>query len=129
MKKKRKIRADILIIAAFLAVGAVLALCLLFGAKKGNVVQVRVDGEIVKEFSLSENTSYEIQGVNNGRNLLRIEDGKAEVTEASCPDGLCINMGQIDKVGQSIVCLPNKVVVEIVAGDESQELEIDYVVG
>ena len=52
-------------------------------------------------------------------NLLVIQDGKADVTEASCPDGICVNHRAISKQGQSIVCLPNKVVVEIENGEES----------
>ena len=93
------------------------------------MVQVRVDGEIVKEFDINQDTTYEIQGVDDGTNLLVIKDGVAEVTEASCPDSLCINMGQISNVGESIVCLPNKVVVEVVSEEPDDNQQIDYIVG
>jgi hypothetical protein len=51
------------------------------------------------------------------------------VEEASCPDGLCKSMGRISMSGQSIICLPNKVVIEIL--DKSRETpssEIDVIV-
>ena len=125
MKTGSKYRLGIIIIAALFIAGAALALILFMTKEKGNVVQVRIDGEIAYEFSLSENTEYTIEGIDGGTNHLVIENGRAYVDEASCPDGLCINMGKIDSVGQSIVCLPNRVVVEIVSKDASDETEVD----
>ena len=53
---------------------------------------------------------------------------EAFLKEASCPDHLCINMGRIRKTGQSIICLPNKVTVEIRGKKESDD-GIDAIVG
>ena len=117
-------------IAAFLAVGAIIALALFLSGKSGNLVQVRVDGTVIREFSLSEDVVWDIPGVNGGSNKLIIEDGQARIEEASCPDGLCVHMGRISKTGQSVICLPNRVVIEIIADHEKQvKPELDYVVG
>ena len=51
--------------------------------------------------------------LNNGTNTLVIEDRAAWMEDALCPDHICVDMGKIRYSGQSIVCLPNRVVVSI----------------
>lgn len=119
---------DIYLIGALILSLLILVLFLVLTKEKGNEVVVSVDGKVVKTFSLSENVTYEIEGAGGGRNLLVIENGEAYLKEASCPDHLCINMGSIKSVGQSIICLPNKVTVEI-RGEKDSEEEYDTIVG
>lgn len=45
---------------------------------------------------------------------------------ATCPDHLCIKQGAINKKGQSIICLPHKLIVEVVSGDEKQQDDQAY---
>lgn len=116
---KNKLKPDLILIIILVLIGCVLALILFLSKKSGSKVEVRKDGEVVESFLLSEDTEYEINS-KNGVNLLVIKNGKASIKEASCPDGLCINTGEISLSGQSIVCLPNKVVVEIIGQDESK---------
>ena len=56
----------------------------------------------------------------NGTNLLVIQDGYAWVAEASCPDGICSSHRPICHDGESIICLPNKVVIEIHRSSQNQ---------
>ena len=63
---------------------------------------------------LQEEQTIEI----NDSNLCRIQDGEVNMTEADCPDKLCMHQGPISISGETIVCLPNKVVIEIVGKDE-----------
>ena len=126
MKQKFRYKKDIILIAAFLAIGAVLAAVVLLGAEDGGKVQVRVDGNVVATYPLAIDRTVEIDGYEGGRNLLVIEDGYASVTEASCPDGICIRTGKINKKGQSIICLPNRVSVEVITGEDTG---VDIVVG
>lgn len=104
---------DMILIGALL-VGLLVVLAVLMLTKSGgSYAVVSVDGAIVATFPLSEDTTYEIEGYDGGHNTLVIKDGKAHLEDSSCPDHLCEHMGKIDKVGQSIICLPNRVVVEI----------------
>lgn len=111
-------KADLLLLAAALVFGAVLAAVLLLRSP-GGTVQVRVAGAVTAGYPLDVDASYTITGVNGGTNLLVIEDGAARIEEASCPDGVCVHIGRIRRNGQSIVCLPNQVVVEIVSDTEN----------
>lgn len=121
-------KADLILLAGALAVGAVLAAVLLLRSSGGGTVQVRVAGVVTAGYPLDRDASYTIIGANGGTNLLVIEDGTARVEEASCPDGVCVHTGRIRRNGRSIVCLPNQVVVEIVSGTENSSI-VDITAG
>lgn len=104
-------------------VGAVLVVTvILYGAfgKKGGSVLVTVDGSTYGTYSLSENQRVEIVIDGVTTNVLEIRDGKADMVEADCPDKLCVHQRAISKNNETIICLPNKVVVQVTGGGESE---------
>ena len=114
MKKKDFILIGIIlliIIASFILVGAL--------SKDGAYVVVRVDGEQVAKYSLQEDGEYQLNG---GSNLLRIEQGKAYLIYADCKDKLCVKHGKIDKSGQTITCLPNRLTITVYESDVKVDL-------
>ncbi|WP_461812051.1 NusG domain II-containing protein [Faecalimonas sp.] len=88
---------------------------------KANIIQVEVNGVLRGEYVLSEDREIDI----NGTNRLVIKNGKADVIDAKCPDKICVKQKPISKSGESIVCLPNKVIITVVEGKEN---ELDAVV-
>jgi len=110
--KKQKTKNDIIFIAAILTAALTAALILFLMRTEGDTVVVTVDGKITAEYPLSEDRTSEIKN-GDGYNLLVIKDGKAYVEHASCPDGICSSHRPICHDGESIICLPNKVVIEI----------------
>ena len=116
-KKNDLILIGILIIGFLAILGIILVT-----DKKGAQVVVSVDSLEVARFPIDEDIVYEINGYEGGKNTLIIKDGEAYVVDSSCPDHLCENMGKISKVGQSVICLPNRVVVEI-ADDKEAEFD------
>jgi hypothetical protein len=124
--KKSKFRNDV-VLAAVIVIIAVAVLLLINATKvQGNSVVVKIDGEVTQSYSLSENVEFEIKtGKNNENiNVVAIENGKVRVTEADCPDGICKEYRPISYVGQTIVCLPHKVVVEIVGENTKTDLDV-----
>lgn len=114
MKKK-----DFLIAAVVLLLAGALALVFHFtGGDPVGSVQVKVDGKVVGTYSLAEAQKLPFD-TEYGHNLLVIEDGEAHMEEADCPDHYCIHQGRISKSGETIVCLPHKLVVEAVSGGDS----------
>lgn len=81
---------------------------------------VTIDGELYGRFALNEDRTERIELPDGSYNVLEIKDGEADILEASCPDGICVNHRKISKKNQSIVCLPNKVVVLIENGVEAE---------
>lgn len=119
MKKWLKKR-DIILIIALLLVGIVTLIIWHFLYNEtGNKVTVEQRGEEIGTFPLNNDTEIPIEYKGEEVNFLVIEDGYCYMKEAECPDHLCIKQGKIDKVGQTIVCMPNRVVVTVVGGDTS----------
>ena len=83
------------------------------------MVEVTVDGEVYGTYPLEQDLVEQIMLENGDYNLLQIRDGYAEVTDANCRDKICINHTRIRYRGETIVCLPHKVVVEIIGGEEN----------
>ena len=123
----RKNKKESIFIAVLILTGLVLLSAVLFLSKEGGEAVVEVSGSEVARFPLNEERTYLIEGKNGGTNLLVIRDGKAWMEDASCPDGLCINMGKIHASGQSIICLPNEVVVSVET-DRSSSDDADIIV-
>lgn len=112
-------RNDFIIAGAALFIAVVWLLLLQLGSRDGSEALVFADGILIGTYTLSEPDEVLIAGANGGSNLLVIQDGYASVTEASCPDKLCVHQRKIHKQGETIVCLPNRVVVEISGGEGS----------
>ena len=117
--KKRISRNDVIFLAILLAVVTVfLVVYERTGtrADAGACVRVTVDGSVYGIYALGE--EQEIPIVQDGvtTNVLTIRDGRADMTEADCPDKLCVSQGKISRSGQTIICLPNKTMVTIKGG-------------
>lgn len=107
-------KQDLILIAAVI----VIAVLLFFASRMMHkspaaVVEVSVDGTVISTLDLSKDQELPITGASGGFNLLVIKNGEAYVTEASCPDKVCIHQGKIHLDGEIIVCLPNKMTAQI----------------
>lgn len=120
MENKKKNMADLWLIGACVIIGIGLLVSYAIFARKGDTVIVKVEGIIVAEYAFSENGEYRIETPDGGYNLLKIENNEAYLLEANCPDRLCVGMGKIRTSGQSIICLPHRVVIEV-ALDKAHE--------
>ena len=105
-------RNDAILIAVLLVLGGALALFLYATRQAGGIVSVQIDGETVMELPLNEDARL-VLGEGAHTNTLVIQDGAAQVVEASCPDQICVNYGAIRYEGESIVCLPHRLIVTV----------------
>ncbi len=96
-----------------MGVAVIIFTVFLLFAKDGKTVAVILDGEEQAYYNIDKDLTIDIVSENNHTNTLVIKDGKASITSADCPDKICVNHRSISKVGETIVCLPNKVVIEI----------------
>ncbi|ADL06750.1 protein of unknown function DUF1312 [[Clostridium] saccharolyticum WM1] len=112
-----KQRRELILIAAILVTAGLLSAVFYAGNRKApEQVVVTVDGKTVAALDLYKDTDMIIDGL-GGTDHLVIKDGYASITEASCPDKVCVRTGRIHKSGELIVCLPNRVVVTIEGGE------------
>ena len=115
----RKYENDILLVAVLVVAVSLFGIVYYLCRGEGDRVTVTVDGKPFGTYSLAEDRTVEIRTGENGEelNLLVIEDGKARVLEATCPDGICAAHKPISKEGESIVCLPHRVVLTVKTAD------------
>ena len=85
-------------------------------SETGNQIQITVDGTVYGTYSLAKDQVIEVEE-NDFYNRIRIQDGEAYMEEANCPDGYCEEQGKIRGRTQTIVCLPHKLVVEVLDED------------
>lgn len=119
--KERISRKDIVLISVLLITGLVLFVAAnVFGGSPGKQVKISVDGKEYGIYNLQSATEQVISIKQDGKvtNILRIHHGQADMIEADCPDGLCVKQKNIANQGATIVCLPNKVVVEVLSEEE-----------
>ena len=120
---KFRFRNDIILIGVLLLVAAA-GMLYLFGFRgNGDTVKITVDGELYGIFSLSEEITEEIR-TGDAYNRLVIHEGRAYMESASCPDGICVAHRPVFRSGESIVCLPNRVVVSVFTDSDADAPDI-----
>lgn len=122
----RLFRNDVIFIVVLLFVVSALGLCFYLFRGEGDSVVVTVDGKEFGRYSLTEDITVEIRtgAQNEELNLLVIKDGQAYVETATCPDGICAGHKPIKREGESIVCLPHKVVITVYTTEENDAPDI-----
>ncbi len=116
-KINKKVKWDMILIALLIVICAIIfGVIQIFVKKDGDTAVVKVDGRIVQEMDLKIDNAVEVGGYQGGINKIEVKDGKVRMTTADCPDELCVKTGWISKTGETIVCLPHRVVVEIKGG-------------
>ena len=91
---KKSYKNDILLILFFLIIGIGALAFMQLQGKRGAEVKVSVNNK---------------------------EYGTYSLDKTDCPDKICVNHAAISKKGETIVCLPHKVVVEVVDGNGIQD--------
>lgn len=109
-------KADKIFISALILIGLGLSAVIYFprATGSGSRVEVRINGTAVTSYPLSSDRTETISCPDGGSNTLEIIDGAARMKEADCPDNVCVGMHRISKPGETIVCLPHKLVLAIV---------------
>ncbi len=103
-------------------IGAVLLMCvglsipLLIPRDAATEAEIYLNGKLYQTVDLRVDQEFRVE-TEDGYNVVTVSDGKIAVTEADCPDHHCMNRGFCDR-GTAIVCLPNKLVIEFVNGQE-----------
>lgn len=117
-------KADFILIAVIAVVAGILVF-FLYGVNNdsGAYVQIEIDGSVVETLSLDEDTVREIKTDSGGMNVLVIKNGEVEMSKANCPDGICTNHQKIHRNGESIICLPHKVVITVVNENDADEID------
>lgn len=117
-------KADIILLILIVAAGLIISFGPLAKEAGGTDVLVTLNGETYGIYSLFEDQTITVES-DGHTNVIIIEDGTVRMDSATCKNQICVNHGKISLKGDSIVCLPNRVVVEI----EGEGGEADVISG
>lgn len=119
MVKKRRLDIIILIVLIVIAIGSWIAVTVLFDVN-GDYVEVIVDNHVQKVISLNDDGEYQVDD-GEYSNIITIKNREVYMKSSDCPDQICVKQGKIKKQGESIICLPHKLVIRI-ASEEYPEV-------
>lgn len=121
--KKRK--NDIILIAVIIALAALIFILVNNFSSNGNKVIIEQDAKQIAILDLNKNQEYKIYDKSgNICNIVLISDGRASMKYANCKDKICVNHNKMSKNNESIICLPNKVIVTVVSDKDSNVDEV-----
>ena len=106
----------IILIAVFLLLSVIASAFVFLYHGSGNTVAIYQDGVLIDKIHLDTvTTPYEmkLETQDGGYNIIHVEQGRICVSEASCPDHVCVNTGWLTDGAIPIVCLPNELVIQI----------------
>lgn len=105
---------DFILIIVIVLLGASIYAGMRLFSRSGDTVTVTADNNVLYTLPLDEDTTVRIPFGNNEYNELVIKNGTAYISDASCPDRICVKHTAIKNDGETIVCLPHKLVVRVV---------------
>lgn len=123
MKQKRNTYLFLLVLLAIIGVGFLIQIY--FFGKTGATAIIEQDGETISELDLSKDTELVLDDGNGGSNTITVKNGKIAVTDANCPDLVCVHTGSISQTGEVIACLPHKLIITI---SEKKNSDLDAIV-
>ncbi len=108
----KKLKNDLIFISVLIVLVCAFAIAYFLFRPMGDTVTVTVAGEVYGTYPLHEDRTEAIR-TENGENIFVIRDGRVYMESASCPDGICEAHRAIFRDGESIICLPNQVVITV----------------
>ncbi|MBQ9927720.1 MAG: NusG domain II-containing protein [Lachnospiraceae bacterium] len=115
----KKLKADVAVIAAIGIVATLFWAIPYLNGDLSETVIINQDGKIYREYPLYNDAVIPVYYEPGGYNLILVSEGEVSVTDADCPDKLCVKQRAVSKNGESIICLPHKLVVQISSKEES----------
>ena len=110
---------DIILIGTVLLLGLAVIVFMNLTKEEGSMVEITVDGEVYDTLNRTEDASYTVKLEDGTYNNFEIKDGYVDMLDASCPDKLCVNQKHIHFNNETIVCRPNKVILEVISPEDS----------
>lgn len=121
-------KADIILFFLILAFGLAVSWWSLAGNSAGEKAVVTVDGKLYGTYPLSQDQIIQVVQENGHHNDITIKGGRVSMTFSDCRNQICVESGAISHTKDTIVCLPNKVVIEI-TGRNGDDSGVDIITG
>lgn len=111
----KKYKNDIIVISVIIIIALIIFIVTNSFKAEGHTVMVTIDDKVYDEYDLSSDITISL----DIGNTLVIKDNEAYVIDSTCEDKICISHGRISSVGETIICLPHKLIIEV-KGDSDE---------
>nr|WP_319487676.1 NusG domain II-containing protein [uncultured Caproiciproducens sp.] len=129
MKFIKKTDILILVVALVLCLTAWFSYQSIVG-KKAAKAEIYYKSELVETVDLTAGVDKSFSIDQNKNVVFHVfKDGSICFQESNCPDKICIHAGRLRTIGESAACLPNSIVLKIVAKDQRSSDDLDAVIG
>lgn len=123
----KKIQKDLILLFGTIFAAFILWLVpILLNSSPPDMVKVMQDGQVTGRYSLLKEQAVSIPWGEENYNLMLISGGQVSVSDADCPDKLCVRQRAIARSGESIICLPHKLVIQIESKEDSELDAVTY---
>ncbi|MDE6666165.1 MAG: NusG domain II-containing protein [Ruminococcus sp.] len=109
----KRTKTIIIIITVIFLVSAIMTLYA-FRPSEKHTVEVVQDGNVIYTFDLldTENRTITVKSTDGkSSNTIEISDGKICISDAECPDKICVKSGFLKSDSMPLVCLPNRLII------------------
>lgn len=110
--KKYIRKADVILLIILVIVGLVCTVIVSRSGSEGDSVVIEQNGDLFATYSLNEDRTVTVEGAKT-TNIVKISNGEVIMSESTCKNQVCVRHSAISRSGESIICLPNRVVVRI----------------
>lgn len=114
---------DLILIVILFSISIIILITFNLNQKESNIAKVYYENKEILKIDLKINNTYTVDGL-NGKVKIEVNNKRIRVVEENSPLHLCSKQGYISKSYETIVCLPNKIVIKI-----EDEEKLDGVVG
>ena len=114
----KKVTVGLITLLAAAAAGIVVFAVMMNVSRKNPIAEIYQNGVLIKKAPLSVDAEFTVE-CEDGVNVVKIENGAVRVSYADCPDKACVNRGAVNGGAVPIVCLPHKLEIRIVDGENS----------
>ena len=124
-KRKKLILA--LIVVLMLGVGAVTSYFVINKKINNKTACIYQNGELlynIKLYNVDKPYTLKIESENGGYNIVEVRHNEIGITEATCPDKICVHMGFISNGTVPVTCLPNKLIIVVSGGKDEPDAAI-----
>lgn len=116
-------KADVALFFIILILGLAISYFTFTGKQAGDQVKITVEGRLYGTYSIDEDKEIEVEQNGHINNII-IKDGVVSMASSDCRNQICVNTRPISHTKDSIVCLPNKVMVEIESLDGGGDVDV-----
>ncbi len=107
---------DKLVVVFVIVLSVIFAFSFFGKSASSKVLEIKADSAVYKKIPLNgQSLEVPVQS-NEGHLIVEVQNDRVRVVDSTCKDHLCVKQGWIDRVGESIVCLPNRISVSIIGG-------------